>query len=68
MQIRSSNNGWNCRKAFIGDILDTSPSERVEGTIASVVASVINGANIVRVHDVKEIKKAIMVTEKIMAS
>ena len=56
------------RKAFIGDILDAPHSERVEGTIASVVASVINGANIVRVHDVKEIKKAIMVTEKIFAS
>ena len=56
------------RKAFIGDILDAPHSERVEGTIASVVASVINGANIVRVHDVKEIKKAIMVTEKILAS
>ena len=56
------------RKAVIGDILDASPIERVEGTIASVVASVINGANIVRVHDVKEIKKAIMVTEKILAS
>jgi len=56
------------RKAFIGDILDTPPNERLEGTIASVVASVINGANIVRVHDVKEIKKAIMVTEKILGS
>jgi len=56
------------RKAFIGDILDAAHSERVEGTIASVVVSVINGANIVRVHDVKEIKKAIMVTEKILAS
>ena len=56
------------RKAFIGDILDAPHSERVEGTIASVVVSVINGANIVRVHDVKEIKKAIMVTEKILAS
>ena len=56
------------RKAFIGDILDVPPIKRVEGTIASVVASVINGANIVRVHDVKEIKKAIMVTEKILAS
>ena len=56
------------RKAFIGDILDVPPIKRVEGTIASVVASVINGANIVRVHDVKEIKKAIMVIEKILAS
>ena len=56
------------RKAFIGDILDAPPRERIEGTIASVVASVINGANIVRVHDVREIKKAIMVTEKILAS
>ena len=56
------------RKAFIGDILDATPKERIEGTIASTVASVINGANIVRVHDVKEIKKAIMVTEKILDS
>jgi len=56
------------RKAFIGDILDSPPEERVEGTIASVVASVINGANIVRVHDVREIKKAIKVTEKILNS
>jgi len=56
------------RKAFIGDILDSPPEDRVEGTIASVVASVINGANIVRVHDVREIKKAIKVTEKILNS
>ena len=56
------------RKAFIGDVLKLPPEERVEGTIATVVAGILNGANIVRVHDVKENKRAILVTEKILAS
>ncbi|MEL0174727.1 MAG: dihydropteroate synthase, partial [bacterium] len=42
--------------------------ERVEGTIATVVAGILNGANIVRVHDVKENKRAITVTENILAA
>lgn len=42
------------RKSFIGTILDLPVEERVEGTMAAVVASIMNGADIVRVHDVKE--------------
>jgi len=56
------------RKAFIGDVLKLPPEERVEGTIATVVAGILNGANIVRVHDVKENKRAIIVTENILAA
>ena len=43
------------RKAFIGKILgDVPATERLEGTAAAVSISIINGANVVRVHDVKE--------------
>ena len=56
------------RKAFIGDVLKLPPDERVEGTIATVVVGILNGANIVRVHDVKENKRAITVTENILAA
>ena len=56
------------RKAFIGDALNLPPDERVEGTIATVVAGILNGANIVRVHDIKENKRAITVTENILAA
>ena len=54
------------RKAFIGDVLNLPPNERIEGTIATIVAGVLNGANIIRVHDVKEVKRATMITEKIL--
>tara|TARA_Y100001970_G_C13513130_1_gene499316 strand:+ start:99 stop:281 length:183 start_codon:yes stop_codon:yes gene_type:complete len=55
------------RKAFIGDVLDLPPDERKEGTLATVVAGVMNGAKIVRVHDVKEVNRAVKITEKIIA-
>ncbi|MCI0706171.1 MAG: dihydropteroate synthase, partial [Ignavibacteriae bacterium] len=45
------------RKSFIGTILDLPANERLEGTAAAVTASVLNGAHIVRVHDVKEMKR-----------
>ena len=54
------------RKAFIGDVLNLPSNERVEGTIATIVTGILNGANIIRVHDVKEIKRAAIVTEKIL--
>lgn len=49
------------RKSFIGDTLDLPPDERVEGTIASNVVGVLKGADILRVHDVKENYRAIKV-------
>src|SRR4030043_1130831 len=46
------------RKAFIGKILGEVPAtERLEGTAAAVAISIVNGANVVRVHDVKETVK-----------
>lgn len=54
------------RKTFIGDILEEPPSKRLEGTLASVVVSILNGANIVRVHDIKECFKALQVTNAIL--
>jgi dihydropteroate synthase len=45
------------RKRFIGEILDLPVNERAEGTGATVVQSIFAGAAIVRVHDVKMIKR-----------
>ncbi|MBI5203485.1 MAG: dihydropteroate synthase [Nitrospirae bacterium] len=54
------------RKAFIGKILDDAPaSERLEGTAAAVAISILNGANIIRVHDVKEMKKVALVADAV---
>lgn len=54
------------RKAFIGKILGGAPpSERLEGTLAAVAIAVLNGAGIVRVHDVKEAVKAVKVADAI---
>ena len=52
-------------KSFIGKILDLPVGQRLEGTLAAVVASVINGADIVRVHDVRECSRAIRITDAI---
>ena len=50
------------RKSFLGKLLDNAPADqRLHGTIASVAASVLNGAHIVRVHDVKAAVEAIKV-------
>ncbi len=54
------------RKAFIGKILGNAPaSERMEGTAAAVAVSIMNGANMVRVHDVKEMVKVAKVADAI---
>lgn len=47
------------RKAVIGNVLGLKVEERLEGSIAAAVASVMNGASVVRVHDVKETVRAI---------
>lgn len=54
------------RKAFIGKITGGSPLERTEGTAAAVTASIMNGANIVRVHDVQAMKKLVAVADAIV--
>ncbi len=54
------------RKSFIGKILNLPVLERIEGTIASAVLSIIHGAHILRVHDVAPIKRAVLVAEAIL--
>jgi dihydropteroate synthase len=51
------------RKAFLGTILHLPTNERIEGTAAVVTSAILNGANIIRVHDVKEMKRVAMVTD-----
>jgi dihydropteroate synthase len=53
------------RKSFIGNILNLPVEERLEGTLAAVAISIWNGANIVRVHDVKEIKRVVKIIDAI---
>ncbi|MDP2939092.1 MAG: dihydropteroate synthase [Candidatus Omnitrophota bacterium] len=54
------------RKSFIGKILNLEPQERLMGTAAAVVTSIVNGANIVRVHDCRAIKQVVKITNSIL--
>ena len=57
------------RKSFIGKLLGDAPAdERLFGTVASVVAAVLKGAQIVRVHDVKAAADAVRVIDAIRAA
>jgi len=42
------------RKSFIGNMLKKDVSERLMGTLATSVVAIMNGADIIRVHDIKE--------------
>ncbi|MGE5840987.1 MAG: dihydropteroate synthase, partial [Deltaproteobacteria bacterium] len=53
------------RKAFIGRILDKEVHERDIGTMATVAAAVMNGAHIVRVHNVKQAVETVKVIDAI---
>jgi len=53
------------RKSFIGKILNAEVNERLEGTLTSIAIGILNGAHIVRCHDVAQAKKAIAVTDAI---
>lgn len=53
------------RKSFIGITLDLPPEDRLEGTTVSVAASILNGAKIIRVHDIKEMKRAATIADEI---
>ncbi len=54
------------RKSFIGKILDLPAEERLEGSLAALAVAVMNGANIVRVHDVKESERVVSLVDAIM--
>ena len=54
------------RKSFIKMILNLPAGERVEGTAAAVAIGISKGADIVRVHDVKEMVRVCRVSDAIM--
>jgi len=54
------------RKSFIGKILTLPVEERLEGSLAALAVSIMNGANIVRVHDVKESKRVACLVDTIL--
>ena len=47
------------RKSFIGNVLNLPVEERLEGTLAAVSIAVFQGAQIVRVHDVQPVRRAV---------
>lgn len=54
------------RKSFIGNILGGLPvTERLEGTASAIAIGIFNGANIIRVHDVKEMVRVARVADAI---
>ena len=54
------------RKSFNGKLTGAEADERIGGTIASSVIAVANGAEVVRVHDVAEVRQAVTVAEAIL--
>jgi dihydropteroate synthase len=56
------------RKSFIGKILNALPQDRLEGTIAAAVMALAGGAHILRVHDVRAVKRAALVADAILAA
>ncbi|MDD3845476.1 MAG: dihydropteroate synthase [Syntrophorhabdaceae bacterium] len=53
-------------KSFIGKITDMPLEERVEGTLASLAVALMNGADILRVHDVRRAKKVLKIVKAVM--
>ncbi len=56
------------RKSFIGLVLDLPADQRVEGTAATVSIAIANGADIVRVHDVKPMVRVCRMTDAVVRS
>jgi dihydropteroate synthase len=56
------------RKSFIGFTLDLPPDQRVEGTAATIAVGITRGADIIRVHDVKEMARVAKMTDAIIRS
>lgn len=51
------------RKSFLGAVGDLPPEERLEGTLAAVSLAISAGAQVVRVHDVQSVKRAVQVAD-----
>lgn len=53
------------RKTFIGKILGVGPEDRLEGSLAAAAAAVLGGANMIRMHDVREARRAVRIADAI---
>lgn len=51
------------RKTFIGKILNVGPDDRLEGSLAAAVAAALGGAGMIRMHDVKEARRAMALAD-----
>lgn len=54
------------RKSSIGKVLDAEVHDRMEGTAAAVSLGIAHGADIIRVHDIKEMARVAKMTDAIM--
>jgi dihydropteroate synthase len=59
------------RKSFIGRTLavdgkDAAPDQRLHGSLAAMTASILNGAHVVRVHDVKPAVEAVKIADEVL--
>ena len=54
------------RKSTIGKVLDLPADERAEGTAATCACAILNGADIIRVHDVREMVRVARMTDAIV--
>jgi dihydropteroate synthase len=54
------------RKSTIGVVLGLPVEDRLEGTAATVALSIANGADIVRVHDVKEMSRVARMADAVV--
>ncbi len=53
-------------KSFIGKVLKAEVDERIEGTAATVAIGIANGASIIRVHDIEQMKKVAVMADAVM--
>ena len=56
------------RKSMVGQLLNVGPNERLNGSLACAVIAAMQGAQIIRVHDVKETVEALRVVEATLAA
>jgi dihydropteroate synthase len=56
------------RKRFIGSLTGREVDDRVGGSVASIVLALAHGADVLRVHDVAEVRDAVRVAEAILGA
>ena len=54
------------RKSFIGKVTGGDPQDRLEGTAAALTVAIMNGSHVVRVHDVRAMKRVAVMADAIL--